>query len=64
MDNSVGRKVPLFSDPSYILTTKIAVVISPLISLMHDQCLKLANHGISACFLGDQGNLIAALRVK
>lgn len=28
------------------------VVISPLISLMHDQCLKLAKHGISACFLG------------
>ncbi|XP_066364352.1 LOW QUALITY PROTEIN: ATP-dependent DNA helicase Q-like SIM [Miscanthus floridulus] len=35
-----------------LLTTKIVVVISPLISLMHDQCLKLANHGISACFLG------------
>lgn len=28
------------------------VVISPLISLMHDQCLKLAKHGVSACFLG------------
>lgn len=28
------------------------VVISPLISLMHDQCLKLGKHGISACFLG------------
>lgn len=28
------------------------VVISPLISLMHDQCLKLSRHGISACFLG------------
>lgn len=28
------------------------VVISPLISLMHDQCFKLARHGISACFLG------------
>ena len=35
-----------------LLTTKIVVVISPLISLMHDQCLKLANHGISARFLG------------
>ncbi|OQU77408.1 hypothetical protein SORBI_3009G045400 [Sorghum bicolor] len=35
-----------------LLTAKIVVVISPLISLMHDQCLKLANHGISACFLG------------
>lgn len=35
-----------------LLTTKIVVVISPLISLMHDQCLKLAKHGISACFLG------------
>ncbi|TVU17808.1 hypothetical protein EJB05_33865, partial [Eragrostis curvula] len=35
-----------------LLSTKIVVVISPLISLMHDQCLKLAKHGISACFLG------------
>ncbi|PUZ64065.1 hypothetical protein GQ55_3G113600 [Panicum hallii var. hallii] len=35
-----------------LLTTKIVVVISPLISLMHDQCMKLAKHGISACFLG------------
>uniref|UniRef100_A0ACD5TX96 Uncharacterized protein n=1 Tax=Avena sativa TaxID=4498 RepID=A0ACD5TX96_AVESA len=35
-----------------LLTMKIVVVISPLISLMHDQCLKLAKHGISACFLG------------
>jgi len=35
-----------------LLTTKVVVVISPLISLMHDQCLKLANHGVSACFLG------------
>ncbi|KAK3041971.1 hypothetical protein RJ639_002279 [Escallonia herrerae] len=31
---------------------KVVVVISPLISLMHDQCLKLAKHGVSACFLG------------
>ncbi|KAG1326280.1 ATP-dependent DNA helicase [Cocos nucifera] len=35
-----------------LLTGKIVIVISPLISLMHDQCLKLAKHGISACFLG------------
>ncbi|KAK9136923.1 hypothetical protein Sjap_007517 [Stephania japonica] len=35
-----------------LLTGKVVVVISPLISLMHDQCLKLAQHGISACFLG------------
>ncbi|KAK7269357.1 hypothetical protein RIF29_22082 [Crotalaria pallida] len=35
-----------------LLTGKVVVVISPLISLMHDQCLKLARHGISACFLG------------
>lgn len=27
-------------------------MISPLISLMHDQCFKLAKHGVSACFLG------------
>ncbi|KAK1319494.1 ATP-dependent DNA helicase Q-like SIM [Acorus calamus] len=35
-----------------LLTGKVVVVISPLISLMHDQCLKLAQCGISACFLG------------
>ncbi|XP_042516618.1 ATP-dependent DNA helicase Q-like SIM [Macadamia integrifolia] len=35
-----------------ILSGKVVVVISPLISLMHDQCLKLAKHGVSACFLG------------
>ncbi|WJX19547.1 DNA helicase [Trifolium repens] len=35
-----------------LLTGKVVVVISPLISLMHDQCLKLTKHGISACFLG------------
>ncbi|KVH87873.1 DNA/RNA helicase, DEAD/DEAH box type, N-terminal [Cynara cardunculus var. scolymus] len=37
---------------SALLTGKVVVVISPLISLMHDQCLKLAKHGVSACFLG------------
>ncbi|PKU68480.1 ATP-dependent DNA helicase Q-like SIM [Dendrobium catenatum] len=35
-----------------LLSGKVVVVISPLISLMHDQCLKLSKHGISACFLG------------
>ncbi|XP_009778267.1 ATP-dependent DNA helicase Q-like SIM [Nicotiana sylvestris] len=35
-----------------LLTGKVVIVISPLISLMHDQCLKLAKHGVSACFLG------------
>lgn len=35
-----------------LLTGKVVVVVSPLISLMHDQCLKLARHGVSACFLG------------
>ncbi|XP_029125623.1 ATP-dependent DNA helicase Q-like SIM isoform X2 [Cajanus cajan] len=35
-----------------LLSGKVVVVISPLISLMHDQCLKLTKHGISACFLG------------
>ncbi|CAN1195411.1 ATP-dependent DNA helicase Q-like SIM [Linum perenne] len=35
-----------------LLTGKVVVVISPLISLMHDQCLKLSKHGVSACFLG------------
>lgn len=35
-----------------LLTGKVVVVISPLISLMHDQCLKLSRHKVSACFLG------------
>ncbi|XP_021898982.1 ATP-dependent DNA helicase Q-like SIM [Carica papaya] len=35
-----------------LLTGEVVVVISPLISLMHDQCLKLSKHGVSACFLG------------
>lgn len=35
-----------------LLSGKVVVVISPLISLMHDQCMKLGNLGISACFLG------------
>lgn len=35
-----------------LLTGKVVVVISPLISLMHDQCLKLSSHKVSACFLG------------
>lgn len=35
-----------------LLTGKVVVVISPLISLMHDQCMMLAKHGVSACFLG------------
>ncbi|XVF31366.1 hypothetical protein REPUB_Repub16aG0139600 [Reevesia pubescens] len=35
-----------------LVTGKVVVVVSPLISLMHDQCLKLSKHGVSACFLG------------
>ncbi|XVE63048.1 hypothetical protein DITRI_Ditri06bG0168500 [Diplodiscus trichospermus] len=35
-----------------LLTGKVVVVVSPLISLMHDQCLKLSKYGVSACFLG------------
>ncbi|KAH9755197.1 ATP-dependent DNA helicase q-like sim [Citrus sinensis] len=35
-----------------LLTGKVVVVISPLISLMHDQCSKLSKHGVTACFLG------------
>ncbi|GAB2217029.1 hypothetical protein Droror1_Dr00000187 [Drosera rotundifolia] len=35
-----------------LLTGKVVVDTSPLISLMHDQCLKLAKHGVSACFHG------------
>lgn len=47
---AVGKSL-CFQLPA-LLTGKVVVVISPLISLMHDQCLKLAKHGISACFLG------------
>ncbi|GLT28931.1 hypothetical protein SLA2020_038330 [Shorea laevis] len=35
-----------------LLTGKVVVVVSPLISLMHDQCLKLSKHGVASCFLG------------
>nr|PNR29543.1 hypothetical protein PHYPA_028237 [Physcomitrium patens] len=35
-----------------LMTGKVVVVVSPLISLMHDQCLQLARQGVSACFLG------------
>lgn len=35
-----------------LITGKIVVVVSPLISLMRDQCLQLARQGVSACFLG------------
>uniref|UniRef100_A0A1D1ZDN4 ATP-dependent DNA helicase n=2 Tax=Anthurium amnicola TaxID=1678845 RepID=A0A1D1ZDN4_9ARAE len=35
-----------------LLSGQVVVVISPLISLMRDQCLKLATYGVSACFLG------------
>lgn len=48
--NLAGKSL-CFQIPA-LLSGKIVVVISPLISLMHDQCLKLAKHGVSACFLG------------
>ncbi|KAG0599818.1 hypothetical protein M758_12G180800 [Ceratodon purpureus] len=35
-----------------LMTNKVVIVVSPLISLMHDQCLQLARRGVSACFLG------------
>eukprot|EP00850_Spirogloea_muscicola_P019533 SM000193S05157 [mRNA] locus=s193:15069:20925:+ [translate_table: standard] len=35
-----------------LVTGGTVVVVSPLISLMHDQCVKLAAAGIAACFLG------------
>lgn len=35
-----------------LMTDKVVIVVSPLISLMHDQCLQLARLGVSACFLG------------
>lgn len=49
-DLFVGKSL-CFQIPA-LLTGKVVVVVSPLISLMHDQCLKLAKNGISACFLG------------
>eukprot|EP00850_Spirogloea_muscicola_P014339 SM000102S09197 [mRNA] locus=s102:169006:174678:- [translate_table: standard] len=35
-----------------LVTGAAVVVVSPLISLMHDQCVKLAAAGVAACFLG------------
>ena len=35
-----------------LITGKIAVVLTPTISLMNDQCLKLNSKGIPATFLG------------
>lgn len=50
-DYFVAGKSLCFQIPA-LITGKVVVVISPLISLMHDQCLKLSKHGVSACFLG------------
>ncbi|XP_022719419.1 ATP-dependent DNA helicase Q-like SIM isoform X2 [Durio zibethinus] len=46
-----------------LLTGKVVVVVSPLISLMHDQCLKLSKFGVSACFLGS-GQLDSSVEQK
>lgn len=46
----VGKSL-CFQIPA-LLSGKVVVVISPLISLMHDQCMKLAKHGVSSCYLG------------
>uniref|UniRef100_A0A3Q7ENG8 UBA domain-containing protein n=1 Tax=Solanum lycopersicum TaxID=4081 RepID=A0A3Q7ENG8_SOLLC len=35
-----------------LLTGKVVIVMSQLISLMQNQCLRLAKHVVSACFLG------------
>lgn len=48
---SVVGKSLCFQIPA-LLTGKVVVVISPLISLMYDQCMKLAKHGVSSCYLG------------
>lgn len=47
---SLGKSL-CFQLPA-LLTGKVVIVISPLISLMHDQCLQLSRHNITACFLG------------
>lgn len=49
--NCFSGKSLCFQLPA-LLSRKVVVVISPLISLMRDQCLKLSKHGVSACFLG------------
>ncbi|EYU20981.1 hypothetical protein MIMGU_mgv1a002122mg [Erythranthe guttata] len=46
-----------------LISGKVVVVISPLISLMHDQCLKLGRHGVSACFLGS-GQIDKSVEMK
>jgi Werner syndrome ATP-dependent helicase len=45
------------------MTGKVVVVVSPLISLMHDQCLQLAQQGVSACFLGS-GQIDKSIELK
>lgn len=47
----VAGKSLCFQLPA-LITGKVVVVISPLISLMHDQCMQLSQRGISSCFLG------------
>ncbi|KAH8968674.1 hypothetical protein BDL97_03G140900 [Sphagnum fallax] len=46
-----------------LMTGKVVVVVSPLISLMHDQCLQLAQQGVSACFLGS-GQIDKSIELK
>ncbi len=47
-----GGKSVCYQLPPLLQPNKVAVVVSPLISLMEDQVAALNARGIAACFLG------------